>query len=572
LPPADERRIHGLMARTLIARGVDDPEALHAHYRGAGDHSNAALQAAIAGTKADAALAFDRAANYYRAALELQPDSPSRVVWKEHLAAALANAGRPTQAAGSYLDAAAEAHPPHRSELQRCAAEQLLVGGKIDRGLEVIRIVLRDLGLSLATSEHRALASFLLRRARLRWRGFEFVARDAAAISAADLFRIDTCWSLSTGLALVDNILAADFHTRYLLLALDAGEPRRIACGLAMEAAFSAIEGGPAMQRTAALIARARTVAESIGDPRTVGLCTLIEGMAAYMAGRWRQASVICERALEVLQGQCVGVTWELNFAHNVLLASLVHQGEFREVSRRYQIVLATAREHGNLYIETELQTIMIATWLVSDDPVEGERRASELMAQWEHQGFHRQHHNYVLMRVRTALYCGRVEDAWQLITQNWAAMKRSHGLRTQWMRIEATFVRARCALLMAATQRNPARFLSLARRDGCRIARERMPWSDPMALLVEAGVANLAGDPARAAERLSGSIDGFERADMKMYAAVARRRLGPLLGGERGRQLTRESDEWASAQQLKNPDRMARLVAPGFPDTECAG
>ena len=36
--PDDQRRIHGLMVRALVARRADDPEALYSHYRGAGDH------------------------------------------------------------------------------------------------------------------------------------------------------------------------------------------------------------------------------------------------------------------------------------------------------------------------------------------------------------------------------------------------------------------------------------------------------------------------------------------------------------------------------------------------------
>ena len=41
---------------------------------------------------------------------------------------------------------------------------------------------------------------------------------------------------MTTGLALVDSIRAADFNTRHLLLALEAGEPYRIARALALEA------------------------------------------------------------------------------------------------------------------------------------------------------------------------------------------------------------------------------------------------------------------------------------------------------------------------------------------------
>ena len=78
LSPDETRGIHGLLVRTLTARGADDPEALFEHCRGAGDRDGAARQAALAAAKAHAVLAFDRAAFFYRSALELVPRRAGR--------------------------------------------------------------------------------------------------------------------------------------------------------------------------------------------------------------------------------------------------------------------------------------------------------------------------------------------------------------------------------------------------------------------------------------------------------------------------------------------------------------
>jgi hypothetical protein len=56
-----------------------------------------------------------------------------------------------------------------------------------------------------------------------------------------------------------------------------------------------------------------------------------------------------------------------------------------------------------------------------------------------------------------------------------------------------------------------------------------------------------------------------FERADMRLYAAAARHRLGNLLGGERGQQLVAEAEAWMTEQRIKNPAAMTRMLAPGF-------
>ena len=110
IAPDAVRRIHRRMVQALVERGSDDCEALFEHYRGAGDAENASIQAGLCRRRRPAsALAFDRAAWFYRQALALRPASPAAAAWQEGLAGALANAGRPAEAAEAYLRAAAGA-------------------------------------------------------------------------------------------------------------------------------------------------------------------------------------------------------------------------------------------------------------------------------------------------------------------------------------------------------------------------------------------------------------------------------------------------------------------------------
>ena len=141
--------------------------------------------------------------------------------------------------------------------------------------------------------------------------------------------------------------------------------------------------------------------------------------------------------------------------------------------------------------------------------------------------------------------------------------------LRVQLLRIEASYLRARCAL--AAASRDRGRLLAIARDEARRIAREKMRWSDPLASLLRAGIANMEGDTARAEQLLGAAVDGFDRAAMKLYAAAARRRLGILVGGERGRELVCRADNWMASQTIKNPPLMTGMLAPGFADEQSA-
>ena len=79
---------------------------------------------------------------------------------------------------------AAGADDLQRVELQRRGAEQFLIGGHIDRGRDLIRTMLADLGMSVPRSPRAALLPLLWRRARLRWRGLHFTSRAAGQIDA----------------------------------------------------------------------------------------------------------------------------------------------------------------------------------------------------------------------------------------------------------------------------------------------------------------------------------------------------------------------------------------------------
>ena len=190
-----------------------------------------------------------------------------------------------------YLEASAGADGWRQVDLQRRAAEQFLIGGHIDQGMDVIRTVLRALHMRLAPSPLVALASLLWRRARIRRRGLAFVARDPDHMPADSLLRIDTCWSVTTGLSMVDNIRAADFNTRHLRLALEAGDPYRIARAVALEAIFAA-SGDTGSQYAAECAERAASLARESGHPHAEGLSALAAGALALLAGEWKKASL----------------------------------------------------------------------------------------------------------------------------------------------------------------------------------------------------------------------------------------------------------------------------------------
>src|SRR5262249_57624831 len=123
--------------------------------------------------------------------------------------------------------------------------------GDMDEGIGGVSSAIETIGMRLAATPRRALLSLVARRAYVRLRGLGFQERDARDVPAEELLRIDTCWSVSVGLAYVDTFRAADFQARHLLLALRAGEPYRVARALAMEGGYSSTGGWGTAPRTA---------------------------------------------------------------------------------------------------------------------------------------------------------------------------------------------------------------------------------------------------------------------------------------------------------------------------------
>jgi hypothetical protein len=81
----------------------------------------------------------------------------------------------------------------------------------------------------------------------------------------------------------------------------------------------------------------------------------------------------------------------------------------------------------------------------------------------------------------------------------------------------------------------------------------------------VKAGVASSKDDRAGAIEALRSAAESAEAADMRLHAAVARLRLGELLGGAEGEDLASRASAWFGAQDVRAPRRLAAMLAPGF-------
>ena len=569
LDRASRVRYHGSLALALEASGRADPEALAFHFHEAGELDREAQFVISAADQASEALAFDRAAGLYRRALDLEEvASLSRRQLLIKLGDALTNAGRGREAALAYLDAVPGAQAAESLELRRRAAEQQLMSGHIDQGLETIRQVLASIGMKMPRGRFGILTSLLWWRFKLYVRGLSYSERDSSQLSPDQLIRIDTCRSIAIGLSNVYPIRGMDFATRHLLLALAAGEPYRVARALAIEAGFSSVDGTRARVRTAGLTRAALTLAERVGEPSAIALAHLSSATAAYLEGDAGRALQIFDRAEKILRNHCTGVVWELDTLLIYKFRLQVFLGQLESLSRQVPAALKDIMERGDLYAESGLRSNVL--WLLrlaAGHPQEGLEEIRLASERWSQEGFHLNHYLHLVGRVEIALYLAD-SVAWTEIETTWPALVRSQLLRIQVTRTEALHLRCRAAMaggqILGASSARGRKLFREARRTLRRLEKQTHPWSKPFARLVHAGLASNVGRKEEAVHHLAAAAARFDSLKMALYAAASRRRRGQLLGTADGAQLIDDSDRWMRSQGIEEPARFADVLAPG--------
>ncbi len=577
-----KRELHRALATALegenavsVSATAADAEALTLHWREAGDLERARAYAKIAADHAWNALAFDRAAEWYAAALELtpKPERASDRALRLRLGEALGNAGRGALAAAELRKAAEGADASEALALQQLAVEQLLRSGHVDEGLDVAARVLSSVGMALPRSPFHALALLVFWQIVLRVRGFAYVKRDPATIPPLALMRIDACGSLGITLGLSDTLAAWFFSTRALVLALDAGDPRRIVYPMVAASAQSASGGGRTRARTDALVARAGAIAEESKDRKAAAWVLSAKGYAHYAAGELPIAIEIFTRAEEELRS-CGAKGYEISSTQFFLTNALAIVGRLKECGARVPALIQDARERDDLFAAVNFRTgYSNQVWLVADDAGAARRHLADAMAIWSKRGFHVEHFYALLAGVNVALYVGDAEEASQLLAQSLPLYARSFLATVETIRIRIWQLRARCAFArIAAGLGDRGANLATARAMTAKIARERTGWAAPTAALLDATVAKLEGRGGVAIDRLEAARRGFAAEGLALDHAVASHCLGTLREERTdgaNAALREGAQEWMRAQTVQRPDAFIAMLAPGFASSD---
>lgn len=578
------KKCHRALADVLLRETEPDVDSLVDHLLGAGDRAAAGQFAETAAERADSALAFERAVQLYRLAIELAstpgPASAVRTVRSQlrtRLAEALANAGRSREAADVYAAASHDAvsdAPATHADLARRAAEHYLRAGDLAEGFARLRRVLADVSVPYPSSPAAAVATMIALRARLAVRGLELKPRPPEARGHAELARADACWSAGLGHAWVDPIRAASFQARYMMLALDTGEPTRVARGLATEASqLGAAGGSDRFGRARVLLTRAADMTERSDDRESRAFAQLMAGTVEFYASRWRESLSLCAKAETILRERQSRSEWELMTSHVLSLASLAYLGDLRTLRARQTELLAEARQRGNMLAAICLASgVANIRWLAADDPDEAQRRADESLGPWKEDDFRFPQYLHLLACVNISLYRGDAAGAWRRIVSEWPRVLSSMSFQVQNFRVTLRHLRARCAVALL-TETGPAApsrwkregLLFVARRDARHLAVEDVAWATPLAHTLDAGIAAATGDRVRAIAELGSAAQAYRAVDMALHAAAADHERGRAIGGDEGRALLRRAETSMIDEQVSRSERLAAMLVPGI-------
>ena len=97
------------------------------------------------------------------------------------------------------------------------------------------------------------------------------------------------------------------------------------------------------------------------------------------------------------------------------------------------------------------------------------------------------------------------------------------------------------------------------------RMEKQKTPISTVNAAVLRPAILLQLGNKKEAIALLRKAISNAEEHDMILHLAASRRRLGELLGDEKGDKFIQEANAIFAQEKIANPDKMIEVFAPGF-------
>jgi tetratricopeptide (TPR) repeat protein len=560
------RDVHAKIARASEVWGVGEPEQLVVHYAEAGEGVRAGETAIHAARTAGEKLAFNRAADLYRKAIELvgaQDRARQRDLY-EHLGDAYANAGRGAQAAEAYLQAADGADPSQSNALRRRAAQQLLRSGRAEQGTAIIRKQMRELSMEYPESTGRALALLLWNRSLVRMfpSRLKPAANDTMKVVERERLELLGCTFRET--CVIDPLRGTVFQLQYLRAAMRSSDPMHLLNGLVWEIYNSAMGDGMAgAPRVESLLATARELSERVATPYAQALVAMIEGACALCYARFAEAIGHCVKAEALFRDRCPGTSWERSIATTIRYAGIELAGDLSVLAHEAHEQVREARERDDRFGKGVLAVTVPMAYLMSDDPDSSMSLLLEQSAELE-PGFTTAHLWVMDRMADTYLYQQRYDLAFQYLESQWPAFQASFLPRAELLAVNAHFLRGRVAVAAASVcDATPRR--AIATKHIKALRKLQRPDAQVYASLLEAALAQQAGDRFATVAALSHARDTSLAHGYENYALYSAWNLGIVGGDDLQTLLRREAGKKLLGRGVISPQRWVNTYAPGF-------
>jgi hypothetical protein len=383
-------------------------------------------------------------------------------------------------------------------------------------------------------------------------RGTRFRVRHTLATRPLDLLRLDLYRSASLGLGMVDVLPGAIFQARAMRVALRVGDLRRVAYTVSYHAMYLGSSGirVPWARR---LVARGYQLAEESRSEFLQAWARCADGIVEFFAGNYPKAIAILEEAEVVLRDRSVGAASELNQVRVFITFALRRTGDYNALRDRQQEYLRDAIRRGDRYAAAAFRWASNVVWVAADEVARA--RADLAPEHWSppEEGLHLQH----WFRQRALLELALYEDDRAALPELGATIEPFIG--PAFSHVEAVYTETRYLLARVQILRGDPK---AARRAVRALRRSRAPNVRGYLRVVLAAISVLEGDRDAALRLLEGAIADGEATGMLHLAALARRRMGQLLGGDPGARLVAEGDAVLHERGVADPARFARIFA----------
>jgi hypothetical protein len=365
--------------------------------------------------------------------------------------------------------------------------------------------------------------------------------------------RLETLAVMFQELSVADPLRGAVLHGEYLLCAMRAGDPSRLAQALVWEVFHLAVLGGSSNQHQARVaLAKLEELSKTVGTPHASALLNIAETALLFFSGRYAESLIPSAKAYELLKS-ATGAYWERSWILLLRFAALEFVGDMSELASEAPIRAREADERDDRFAIGLLIMSVAYAQLMADQPDEAmkflDAQRTRLGA-----GFSTFHHLMIHRRVDALLYQGKAVEAYEYCSEVWEQVVGSHLARGRMMRAVSFCMRARAAVSAYAVTRKPE-YKAVALAD-CRKLASLQCGYQGFATALRASVYLTENDRAKAASLMERAIEEFDRDRVTRFAICARRRLGEILGEQRGAALVDAADRELRGQGVKNPER----------------